>query len=195
MKKNNRKGFALLTIIFIMLVLSVLVVGIVALFFSGANIFVKDYSSDKAFYIAEAGKAYAMKRLGSDTDWSSAEGFPLTNDFAGGQFSCSLEGATTHEAWLISVGTITREGTTYLRGIKGKIIRSSSGLGEFGMFAEGDITIGDNAEINGDLSATGTITIGDGGSVSGEVNENADPPTDPPTVDSTYYDMMIATAE
>ena len=42
----KRKGFALLTLIFIMLVLSVLVVGIVALFFSGATIFVKDYSSD-----------------------------------------------------------------------------------------------------------------------------------------------------
>jgi len=71
---NNRKGFALLTVIFIVLVFSVIVVGLVALLFASSRSTVDNYRFDKAYYIADAGRTFGFKLAYPITNWTQSFG-------------------------------------------------------------------------------------------------------------------------
>jgi hypothetical protein len=76
---KNREGFALVVAIFFVVVFAIL--GIVAVsLISGENILaVRDYSSIRAFHLAEAGLRYTMAAsLAADSDWSDNTGFSKT---------------------------------------------------------------------------------------------------------------------
>ncbi|MBU0686859.1 MAG: hypothetical protein KKB81_03285 [Candidatus Margulisbacteria bacterium] len=191
MKKN--KGFALLATVYIIIVLGGLAAVFVSLLFYESRMAISEYRYNKAFYIAEAGKAYGIKYLTSYSDWSAEMGFPFTKTFGGGCFTLSTANATEDAISLISYGIVTSEGITYQRGIQVELLQEEIPLGGGALYALGSITI-DKADITGDISAMGDITIDPGASISGEVNDNIAPPPDPPDLDTTYYDGQITIA-
>lgn len=190
---RNHRGFALLASIFIVLVFAVLAVGFVSLFSSESRMVVAEYRYSKAFYIAEAGKNFALKHILGYSDWTENMGFPMSKSFAGGYFTLSTTSETPSSLTLHSTGKITLEGVAYTRVVRAGIERGG-GLGSNILYASGSINIGENATIYGDISATGEVSIGSGSNISGEVEENAPPPEDPPSLDTTYYDAEILTA-
>ncbi len=191
---NNKSGFALLSVIFIMLVLSVLSVGIAVLVFSGSRAFVNEARYDKAFYISEGGKAFGVKQLSGYDDWASAMGFPATKSFGGGSFVLNTTNETRDEIQVKSTGMISYEGIIYERKTRITIKRIELGLGNYTLYSLGTITVGEDITINGDVSAYGEITLGQNSEVSGEVRPDTPPSNDPPFIETTHYDGEIATA-
>ena len=214
--RNQPNGMALLTVIFIMVVLGVLATGAISLFFSGNRSSIDEYRYDKAFYIAEAGKNFGIKYLNSYADWSQSLGFPLARDFGGGTFLLTTVNATAEGVSLYSQGTITFEGKSYSRRVKVDLQLSQWGfIGDYvlywggaggeisttiangvtingDVFIDGSVTMGNTAIVNGELQTTGTST---GGTVNGTRQENVTPPSNPPSIDTTYYAGQIAIAD
>ncbi len=191
---RNHRGFALLASIFIVLVFAVLALGLLSLFSSESRMVVAEHRYSKVFYIAEAGKNFALKHVLGYGDWTENMGFPMSKSFSGGYFTLSTTDETLSTLTLYSTGIITLEGGTYTRVVRAGIEREG-GLGSHTLYASGSITIGENATIYGDISATGEVNIGSGSDISGEVEENVPPPSDPPSLDTFYYDTEILTAE
>ena len=71
MKKYKKRGFAVLTIIFIVIVFSLLGMVSASLLSGAAERMSDEYHSQQAFNVAEAGVAYAVKQLAADADWSA----------------------------------------------------------------------------------------------------------------------------
>lgn len=118
---GRRRGFALLTVIFMMLVFSVLGVGVISLIFSGSRLAVNEYNSSQAFYIAEAGKNYAMQKLNSYTDWTQGMGFPISKGFSGGNFTVTTTNPSRDSITLTSTGVVTIDGSAYVRTIRANV--------------------------------------------------------------------------
>ncbi|MFA6548523.1 MAG: pilus assembly PilX N-terminal domain-containing protein [Candidatus Margulisiibacteriota bacterium] len=118
---RQQKGFALLSVIFVMLVFSVLAVGITMLVVSESRLAVEEGRYNKAFFIAEAGKNFAAKRFMGHDDWTEDMGLPMSMNFGGGCFTISTTGETREELDLFSTGVITEEGRTYSRRIRAHV--------------------------------------------------------------------------
>jgi len=190
---RKHKGFGLLAAIFIVLVFAVLAVGLVSLLASESRMVVAEYRYSRAFYIAEAGKNFAIQHISTYPAWSVDMGMPLTRSFGNGYFTLSTTDETPGALTLYSTGIITLEGIAYTRAVRLNIERESP-LGSNAFFSFGNIDIGNNASIEGDVSAIGAVNIGTGCTISGSVEAFVDPPEDPPSLDTTYYDGEIATA-
>ncbi|MDI6731758.1 MAG: pilus assembly PilX N-terminal domain-containing protein, partial [Candidatus Margulisbacteria bacterium] len=215
---KNKKGFALLTVIFIVLVFAVVGAGLVYMFVEEGKLSVAELRYNQAFYVAEAGRHYAVKRLASFNDWTTSMGFPMAMLFDDGAFIISTSNASVDSITITSTGLVTIEGNTYSRTVRANAGRSNSLFGGYGIYsygsASGDLTtnIGSNAVINGsifvnadlylnnnvavngDAAATGNITGGSGVTVTGETDSGASLPSTTPTLETSDYDDQIAVA-
>lgn len=214
---RQKRGFALVTVIFSMLIFSALAVGFVYLLFTESYLAVNDYRQSRAFYLAEAGRSIALKKLAAQNDWSALTGFPLTRSLAGGSFTVTVTNAATSRVTLISEGVVVFGGRTYRSRSSSTVVRSGvgGGIGDFAFYAFGDgmvtnlgsnitingdifinadLVLGTNVTINGDASATGSISSGSGSVITGESYSSVEPPTTVPSLETTFYDNQLAIA-
>jgi len=192
---RKKPGFALMTLVFVMLVFSILAAAIVALVVVKSHTSVSNYYYEQAFYVAEAGKNYGIKYLAGQDDWTADMGFPISKTFGGGAFVIHTTDEALSSLTLYSTGTITLEGAAYTRAVRLNIERESP-LGSNAFFSFGNITIKQNATIEGDVSAMEAVDMDPTCTVSGTVEQYVDlpDPENPPSLDTTYYDGEIATA-
>ena len=217
---RNKAGFTLVAAIFILLVMTLLAVTTSTFISSDAVIAVKNYYSQDAFYIASSGMEFYLKQLDDDDDWSSPPTDKVKN-FSGGEFVITpADGSKRNRITFTVAGLVTIEGVTYKRMIRPTIQRTTGGLGDIlgeyvvywggegggdstignnvtingDIFVNGDLNIGNNGNVSGDVYATGEVNSGDGTDISGTTESDAEPPYDPPTLETTYYDIQIANA-
>src|SRR3989338_838096 len=166
---KNRNGFGLLTIVFIILVFSVLAIGLVSFIVSETNVTVKEYHYTKAFHVAQAGQNFAAQHLAAYPDWIVDMGLPLARSFAGGTFAISSTQESGDQITIVSVGLVTREGKTYSSTISAAYsISAGSGLThnfDYALYsgpAGGGATlrIQGSAQIFGDFYYNGPIRLG-----------------------------------
>lgn len=122
-----RKGFGLLAVIFILLVFSVLGVGLVSLMVSESRLSIEEHRYSQAFYIADAGKNFALKHLSGFADWSQDLGLPLSRSFGGGVFTIDSAGESANALTLYATGVITREGRSYSRAVRAAVSNLGGG--------------------------------------------------------------------
>jgi len=214
MFKIKGNGFALLTVIFILLVFTSIIVGLISTFSSSTKMAVYEKRYKQAFYIAEAGRAFGIKTLSNYSDFTQSMGFPITQNFNGGQFTLTTSNPQTKSITLNVLGTINLEGITYKREISSSVglvwwgaanpysiysTNGGAGTTQIGnnavingdLYGFANINIGNNAVVNGSATSGGNIT---GGTVTGTRDSNAAAPVTPPTLDTSSYDADIAIA-
>lgn len=205
--------------VFILLVMTLLAITTSTFVSSDAVIAVRNYNSMDAFYIASSGIEYYMKLLDNDDDWSSPPGGKV-KDFSGGKFIIETTNETKNRITITCTGLLTVEGLTYSRAIRPSLKRTAGGLsdilGEYAVYMGGsggtgsvignnatitgdifvnsDLILGNNVDISGDALSTGTIEAGAGTSATGTMESGAVAPYDPPELDTSYYDGLLATA-
>lgn len=215
---KKRAGVALLTVIFIMLAFSVIAGGLVSIFISTSRSVVDDHRYARAYYIAEAGRYFALKHITAFPDWSVNMGFPLGKNFGGGAFVVSVTNATGNSLTINSTGLITVEGKAYTRVVRASVtIAQGSGLphnfnyalyvgplgggatlrveGSAGIFGDfyynGPIRLGGSAhQQDGTIYSTSLSVFGSATYASWEAAE----PVDMPIWDNGLYDALLAEA-
>jgi hypothetical protein len=216
---ENNKGFTLVAAIFIILVMTFLAITTSTFIASDAVLAVNNYRSLDAFYIASTGMEYYLKLLDDDDDWSTPPA-DKEKDFSGGCFVITTTDESRNRITFTVTGYLTLGATTYRRAVRPTVQRTAGGLGDIlgeyvvywggsggtgstignnvtiigDIFAGSDLVIGSNCDIDGDAQATGTIETGAGTEVSGTTESEAEPPYDPPSLETTYYDNKIAIA-
>ncbi|MFA6169231.1 MAG: hypothetical protein WCW67_05685 [Candidatus Margulisiibacteriota bacterium] len=213
----KRKGVTLIAVMFIILALTIFVVSLTSLFFAGSNLAVRGYFSLKTFFIACAGQEYYLNQLSQDTDWTTPP-LAATRAFNGGFFRIAITDAANNQITVTVTGVLTVEGVSYSRVIRSALNRSVGGFINYPLYFAGspsgdgttnignnviingdiffnaNVSLGANTTVNGDLSSSGSIT-GSTTEVNGTVTPNTPTPEGFPQLDTTYYDMEIATAE
>ncbi len=214
-----KKGVTLIAAVFIVLVMTLLAITISTYVSSDAVIAVKNYNSLDAFYVAASGVEYYLKQLDGDSDWSSPPS-QESKAFSGGVFTIATTDETKNRITFTSTGLVTLAAKTYRRTIRSTVKRTAGGLAEIlaeyvvylgegsgegsaignnvsisgDIFVNSDLDIGYNCNISGDAHSTGTIETGDNTEITGTTESDAEPPYDPPTLESSFYDNQIAIA-
>lgn len=204
----NNKAFSLVIVIFVVLVFSVLGMIAASLISSQGSRILSDINGLKALHLAEAGVRYAVSfDLSQDLNWSDNAGF--TKNLANGYFVISYPQKSQSMAVIQSTGVVNGISRT----VSATVNRSSSNPAfGFGLFAGnqggGPLIIQNTARVDGDFYYNGNVTMRnsaslvDGKMVSRSLTlqnfatcaswENVPvPPIDPPTFESTYYDMVL----
>ncbi len=218
---GGEEGFTLVAAIFIILVLTLLAITTSTFISSDAVIAVRNYYSQDAFYIASSGSEYYLKQLDGDDDWTVPP-TPETKSFSGGYFTITTTNEQKNRITFTATGLITVGATTYRRGIRSTLRRMGGGLGSIaeeyviywggsGGVGTGETNIGNNVSIGGDILANSDVNMGSNSTISGdayvsgdisgdttgidgEIDEGAEMPEEPPSLESTYYDNELATA-
>jgi len=163
------RGFAFLSVVFVMVAFSTIGVGAVAMITGSGSMMEDEYHSQQAFDLANAGIAYEAEQLENDSDWSDNTGY--TKTMAPGQFTISYITQSTNQCTVKSVGTV--EGVS--RAVQQKFSRGSGPKAfEKAIYTEADIDVSGAATgtVDGDVSAGGTVTTDEGVTFEGNVEEN-----------------------
>jgi predicted acyltransferase (DUF342 family) len=216
---NTRRGFALITTVFVVLTVTFLAISTSTLVPCDAIIAVKNHRSQDAFYIACSGVEYYLKELEADGDWSSPPAIG-TQAFSDGVFSITTTNESKNEITFTVTGLLTVGASTYERKIRPTVERVTGGLsaildeyvlywgggsgsGSFldnnvtiigDLYTTGTIEVGYGASIEGDVISGGDVDIAEGGTITGTTEEDAEPPYGTPSLETTYYDNQLAIA-
>ena len=209
----KKKGFALVAVIFIILVVAMLSLATSSLISSEAFVAAKNYDSLRAFYIAEAGLQYTITAsLEGSGDWSGFVG--LSGSFANGSFSVTNVSPEADSANLQVTGTYGNVSRTIQQQVERDYVLpgafnyalywnnsagSSSRLDIGGLFFDSDIvgkSYGNgNFEVKSGSSVTGgTLYVSSGHDVIGSGTyswEATDSPSPWPSLDNSYYTSLI----
>lgn len=154
MKRIDRnRGFAILTVVFVMICFAVLGVAAVSMIAGSSKMVMDDYQSAQAFGVAEAGVSYTAKQLEIVGDWSSLTGF--TKMFGPGSFTVSFTNKSANSALVHvdgTVGNITRH------------IQQQLSSGGYAAFNDAIYSVG-SLSTGGSSSGTVTGPVTSGGSV------------------------------
>jgi len=214
-----KKGFTLIAAIFIVVGMAILGLTTVALVASDSGISVKNYKSLQAFYIADAGLEYYLKQLADSNDWSVPPPVLEEQDFNNGVLTLAVLSASANQVTFSSTGRVTQGLVSYERVLAMTVTRDPGGVGGIisdyliyggsgggatnvgnnvvingAIFVDADLIIDNNSFISGDAYASGEITLGGGASVTGTIEPSSDLPTTFPTLETTFYDGLLAQA-
>ncbi|OGC21601.1 hypothetical protein A3J90_08525 [candidate division WOR-1 bacterium RIFOXYC2_FULL_37_10] len=179
---KSSKGFALLTVLFIMLVFSILAVSLTSIIFSESKSSVKEIYYNKSFYIAEAGRAYGLKHIEGYSNWTQNMGFPLSCNFSGGTFVLSISNEADNSLTLYSSGILTREGYAYIKTVSCDVSKEGDAFPEAFHYAvfwdnQGNtntqLALGLSLGIQGDVLARGRVRVRSDSSVAGTIYADA----------------------
>lgn len=213
----NRKGQVLVAAIFVLVIVAFLGLIVTQMLSTESFTAVKNLHGTQALNVAEAGVRFTIATsLAADSDWSNNVDFgPVA--LAPGSFTvrylskqtrrCSLEVTGTVQGVNRTIRTTLNKTAGGLSNILGEYVvywGGSSGSGSTignnttingNVFVNSNLGVGNNVTISGDAQSTGVITTGSGTTIMGTEEEHVDPPYDPPTLETTYYDNLIATAD
>jgi len=172
---TNKNGVSIVGVVGIMLILSMLGLAAVSLLGTASSAGLDYMQSQQAFYIAEAGKAWYLEQLMSDSDWSdnAATGDKGPKNFAGGAFAITVANSAQNSIDVTSTGTLTGyEGQNIQRKVAVHVTKTSTPLAfNYALYVGGTVNT-NNAE---DLVITG------------QQLQNA---TFFPVVDFSYYESI-----
>lgn len=214
----NRKGFALIATIFIVIAVALFAITITYFISSSSRVAVLNYRSLNAFYIANGGFQYYLNQLKQDDDWSTPP-IQETKVFSDGVFIISTTDEETSRITVTVTALYTVEGKTYKRKLRSTVLGNPwafteeyiiywGGGGYSGgetdiksdvtidgnVFVDSDIDLRSGTVINGDVRATGNVT-GYTEGVTGTIETYVDPPENVPHVNEDHYNALIAVAE
>jgi len=211
-----RKGQVIIAAIFVLAIIAILAMVAVALLSGESVSAVKNYHGIQALNVAEGGVRFTITAsLAADSDWSDNVDFgPVSLNpgtftvryLSKAQRTCSLEVTGTVNGVSRTIRTSLRKTAGGISSILGDYVIYWGGSGGSGstignnstiigdIFTNNTLTAGNNVTISGDAQSTGAINYGSGSSISGTEEEYVAPPYDPPTLETTYYDNLIATA-
>ena len=203
----KKRGFALVVAIFVVVIFSVLGVVIVSLMSGESLVATGDYSSIRAFHLAEAGFRYTLaSSLAADSDWSNNSNF--TMNLSPGYFTVSYT-YRSHKTCVIKVTGVVNG---ISRSISWGIVRSGlSGAFSYGIYCDninsqtlyinnsctiygdfyydGPVVMQNNAKlVNGTLYSD-SLTLNNSASVASW--EPIQAPVNPPLFDTSYYDNLL----
>lgn len=214
MKTKQRHGFTLVATIFIILVIAVLAIITSTFIASDAVLAVRNINSLKSFYICNAGVEYYLKQLQNDSDWTSPP-TQETKTFAGGVFTISTTNESLTQITFTVTSFLTLEGKTYSRSINLLVTGGSLGgvngiASQYSIYMGGGVgggaSLGNNATVNGDVYINGNLSMGSGATVTGDATATgsisggtvlgseetgAPPPSNPPTLETSYFTNLI----
>jgi Tfp pilus assembly protein PilX len=168
--RRCKNGYALLTVVFIIVSFAVLGISSVALVTGSAQMMSDEYHTQQAFNLADAGLNVVAEQLSGDSDWSDNMGFSRV--FGPGNFTVTYVAQTTTSA------TVQVEGT--VEGISRTVQRSFTAGGtnafDHSMYTKGDIDVTGSSvgAVDGSVSAGGVIDDDGGVTFNGDMEENAD---------------------
>lgn len=187
MRRNSKNGFAILTVVFVMVVFAVLGTAVVSYVTTAGNEMMDEYQSEQAFAVGEAGLQYTAEELQNDTDWSGNTG--TTKSFGPGSFTTSYLAQTVNTATVRSVGTVGGISRTMQQDF-------SSGYPK--AFSKGiyvnrniDVNAGATGHVYGDVTAGQNINETAGVTFHNTIEENS-PTASVPTPNWAYL-QSIAT--
>ena len=108
---RSQKGFSVLVVIFVMLVLSAIGYSMTNMMATKQKSLPVMAESNSAFYLAESGVNWAGKQLSDLVSWSAQEGETITKNLGGGSFEISFAsyGQDSTGEW-ITVTSTGRDG-------------------------------------------------------------------------------------
>jgi predicted acyltransferase (DUF342 family) len=204
----------------VMLLVATLALVVASTMSAGVISSLTDLQEQQALYLAQAGMEWYMEELENDSDWSSPPTVKTNQAFGSGTFTVTYTDEEENSIDVTTTGKVSGWDGNYIQRIITQHVEKSAAGTLFSDFAifygggdgsietniaknqtitgdifiNGDLDIGKNCTITGDVLATGEITVGSGTNISGDTIEDADPPADQPTLDTSYYDNLIATA-
>lgn len=224
-KNNDRGFSLVIIVFIILITAVVTVTGYSFLIVQEMRFSGIEANDEKALYIAEAGIERAMEYLEGDTDWSDNNGTGVINEnFGDGSYSVDLSSGTRTSIVVTSEATVDSGPRQVKRKIRQKIRRLPEAF-NYALFWEGGGSLvinKGNVVINGGDAFTkdtissdspGTISVTEGGTPSatsggfvytttswtagGTYTEATKPNDEPsyPSLDTTFYDNLITTAE
>jgi len=207
----NKKGQILITVFLIVLIIGVLGLSFLSLSRMETIQFRKQIYYLQAFNIAEAGIERAIWKLKNSPGWTDGwQGQQLGN----GTYSVSIELQEDDYYKITSTATVVNINKTIelVVEVKNKVWPDAFGYALFwGNSAgyNGDLTIKNNAFIDGDIFGYGDLNIKNNATVSGyvystgevsgngnyQVGELPEPLPERPEFDTTYYDNLLSQAQ
>lgn len=166
--KTCRRGFAILTVIFVMVVFAFLGVAAVALITGSAWLMRDEYHTNQAFDVADAGLSYIAKQLVDDSSW--LDNPDLAQNFGPGSFSVTYLAKTADTCTVRIDGTV--EGIT--RSIKQSFSKSGPEAWSKVLYTQSSVVVSGSANgvVVGDVSAAETIDDDQGVIFTGDNEEN-----------------------
>lgn len=212
MKYNNaRGGQVIVAAVFVILILSVLGIVVASMLASESISTAKNLYGLQALNVAEGGLRFTIaSSLAANSDFSGNSDFgPITlgpgtfsvHYLAKAKTNCTVQVTGTVSGVMRTVQTeIKKTGTglgsianlysIYMGGGSGAVIGNNSTVNG-NAFIYGNLTMGTGTVVTGDATATGNIS---GGSVLGSSETYSQPPTSPPTLETSYFDGQITIA-
>lgn len=186
---RRRGGFAVLTVIFIIVTFAFLGMAAVAILGRTSEAVMEEYRSQQAFHVAEAGVASIAKTLSTDSDWSDSAS--AGQNFGPGSFSVVFAVKTADTATVRSTGTV--DGIS--RMVQQAFTRGGgSSAFKHVLYTESSVSAGGSSTgiITGDVEAGTTITTSGGVTYDGDLDANSTT-VDVPTPVWTYWSAAATT--
>ncbi|MCU0641131.1 MAG: hypothetical protein MUC35_03460 [Candidatus Margulisbacteria bacterium] len=209
----SRKGQVLVAAIFVLVIVSFLGLIVTQMLSNEGFSALKTLHGIQALNVAEGGVRYTVTaKLAPDTNWYDNNDFGPVS-LGSGTFTVRYLAKQMYRCTLEVVGTVSGVNRTVRASFKrvGGGLQSlaaqytfyggagGTGSSSFGLntVINGDIMVNNDidlngAVVNGTVEATGTIT--DTGGVTGTTISNIPPPESRPSLETTYFDNYIATA-
>jgi len=120
-RASRRGGFLLGIVIIVLLVVTVLGFGYLAIAVHEFALAVRERDNAAAFFLAEAGRQRALYRLSTSLDWSALPSELYTDESLGdGTYSVRLTNKSTDAATIISTGQVGRMRRTVVQDVQRK---------------------------------------------------------------------------
>jgi len=212
---HGNKGAVLLFILMVMIVLTSMVGAYLGFVQASTKSTGAQIVDSQVFYLADAGIHYGIYSLKQSSEWT---GTALPVSLGEGTFFVSATDLGGGDYRLISIGTVKGQSRT----IQQDVTLSGGGTPDafinhavfFGggdgtiwttinngttitgdIFINGDMDIGKNSYIDGDVRITGQdLELGKNVTITGDTVTESSFPCDQPFFDTTYYDNEISTA-
>ncbi|MFH0799332.1 MAG: hypothetical protein V2A66_04025 [Pseudomonadota bacterium] len=187
----GNEGFAILTVVFVMVVFAILGVATVSIISTSSQTAMDEELTQQAISVANAGVSYTAETLSGVADWSTQTG--VTKTFGPGSFTTTITCADPCTSVTVrsdgTVGGITRSAQQSLT--------QGSGLADAftdAFYSGNNISSGGSSSgvINGDVTAKGTVTAGGGLEINGATNQN-DPDAAVPQPIWSYWQSVANT--
>lgn len=174
---KNENGFSLITVIFVMMLLSSVGMGMSNVLSTQALTTVESYQAEQALYVADGGMQYAISdQFMNDTDFSdnvSPTPAPYVNGaipLSNGEFWIEYSNQSANAVTI----TVTSRVENSIRKVR-QILNLQGGDTPFdyALYGEGNLNVqGGTGTINGDISAGGNISNADDWTINGSETPN-----------------------
>jgi len=174
--RASQKGGAIISVIFVLLILSVLLMGAGTLAVGHQNLEKTDMDYASALNIAEAGVNYEFRKISSGA--GNADQYPGgRHDLAGGNFTVYCTNQDGSSPWDTTTGYLYVLSTGYINGVSRTVKVSVKGFappGKFAIYTMDSISVwrGSSMDIVGDVGSNGLLDFTSHPGITGNIYFN-----------------------